>query len=79
MGNENPQPTINMLRMGGVPDVKLLAVTAKVKWTVVGQPLQFIEYTATLFRGSNQKESSVLNKLFLFSCSSMVEQSADNR
>jgi hypothetical protein len=29
--------------MGGVPDVKLLAVTARVRWTVVGQPLQFIE------------------------------------
>ena len=43
MGNENPQPTINMLRMGGVPDVKLLAVTARVRWTVVGQPLQFIK------------------------------------
>jgi hypothetical protein len=49
MGNENPQPTLNMLQMGGVPDVKLLAVTARVKWTVVGQPLQFIEYIATLF------------------------------
>ena len=43
MGNENPQPTLNMLRMGGVPDVKLLAVTARVRWTVVGQPLQFIK------------------------------------
>jgi hypothetical protein len=49
MGNENPERTLNMLRMGGVPDVKLLAVTARVRWTVVGQPLQFIEYIATLF------------------------------
>jgi hypothetical protein len=79
MGNENPQPTLNMLRLGGVPDMKLLAVTARVRWTVVGQPLQFIECIAMLFRGSDEKESSVLNKLFLFSCSSMVEQSADNR
>jgi hypothetical protein len=28
--------------MGGVPELKLLAVTAKVRWTVVGQPLQFL-------------------------------------
>jgi hypothetical protein len=28
--------------MGGVPDVKLLAATARVRWTVVGQPLQFL-------------------------------------
>ena len=53
-----------MLRMGGVPDVKLLAGTARVRWTVVGQPLQFIEYVAMLFRDSDEKESSVLNKLF---------------
>jgi hypothetical protein len=64
MGNENPQPTLNMLQMGGVPDVKLLAGTARVRWTVVGQPLQFIEYIVMLFRGSDEKESSVLNKLF---------------
>lgn len=50
--------------MGGVPDVKLLAVTARVKWTVVGQPLQFIEYIARrLSAGMHQKRSSVLNKL----------------
>jgi hypothetical protein len=69
MGNENPQPTLNMLRMGGVPDMKLLAVTARVRWTVVGQPLQFIEYIAMLFRGSDEKESSVLNKLKICSVS----------
>jgi len=52
--------------MGGVPDVKLLAVTAKVKWTVVGQPLQFIECIATDVPGNQppKGESSVLNKLF---------------
>jgi hypothetical protein len=60
MGNENPQPTINMLRMGGVPDVKLLAVTARVRWTVVGQPLQFIEYIAMLFRGSYHRKERVV-------------------
>ena len=42
MGNENLQPTLNRLRIGGVPDVKLLAITARVRWTVVGQPLQFL-------------------------------------
>jgi hypothetical protein len=55
--------------MGGVPDMKLLAVTARVRWTVVGQPLQFIEYIAMLFRGSDEKESSVLNKLKICSVS----------
>ena len=60
MGNENPQPTLNRLQIGGVPDMKLLAVTARVRWTVVGQPLQFIEYIAMLFRGSNHRKERVV-------------------
>ena len=44
--------------------MKLLAVTARVKWTVVGQPLQFIEYiTRRPSAGMHINGSSVFNKL----------------
>jgi hypothetical protein len=66
MGNENPERTLNMLRMGGVPDVKLLAVTARVRWTVVGQPLQFIEYITMLFRGSDHRKERVVYSINCF-------------